>query len=198
MEVSSYCIIKPCYDEKYVNIFRIDLSWLLCIDILFQCSSSSSVGGVKVSMVAFQAVDPGSIPGRRKIFFFLLLKPVFYLFIYLLLLLVLFFFKFIHFLSLILLIISIYRTYLESVRQKMLQNLVSLHIQLRSSIPCSIGQKMILEVYPPLTRMVSFTLRAKTRPISLTANFSRFLHPKHQWHSRQSRSDGGPGLGRYR
>ena len=25
----------------------------------------TSVGGVKVSMVAFQAVDPGSIPGRR-------------------------------------------------------------------------------------------------------------------------------------
>ena len=24
------------------------------------------VGGVKVSMVAFQAIDPGSIPGRRK------------------------------------------------------------------------------------------------------------------------------------
>ena len=28
----------------------------------------SSVGGVKVSMVAFQAVDPGSIPGRRRFF----------------------------------------------------------------------------------------------------------------------------------
>ena len=35
----------------------------------------------------------------------------------------------------------------------------------------------------PLTSMVSFTLRAKTRPISLTTNFSRFLHPKHHWHS---------------
>ena len=29
----------------------------------------SSVGGVTVSMVAFQAVDPGSTPGRRIIFF---------------------------------------------------------------------------------------------------------------------------------
>ena len=56
--------------------------------------------------------------------------------------------------------------------------------------------KMILEVYPPLTRMVSFTLRAKTRPISLTANFSRFLHPKHHCHSAVSL--GGPGLGRLR
>ena len=27
------------------------------------------VGGVMVSIVAFQAVDPGSIPGRRIIFF---------------------------------------------------------------------------------------------------------------------------------
>ena len=32
-----------------------------------------SVGGVKVSMVAFQAVDPGSIPGRRISFCFALL-----------------------------------------------------------------------------------------------------------------------------
>ena len=29
-----------------------------------------SVGGVTVSMVAFQAVDPGSTPGRRNISFF--------------------------------------------------------------------------------------------------------------------------------
>ena len=28
----------------------------------------TSVGGVKASMVAFQAVDPGSIPGRRMLF----------------------------------------------------------------------------------------------------------------------------------
>ena len=28
-------------------------------------SISAGVGGVTVSMVAFQAVDPGSIPGRR-------------------------------------------------------------------------------------------------------------------------------------
>ena len=30
---------------------------------------TSSVGGVKVSIVAFQAIDPGSIPGRRTVFF---------------------------------------------------------------------------------------------------------------------------------
>ena len=34
-------------------------------------SSRPSVGGVTVSMVAFQAVDPGSTPGRRTLFFFL-------------------------------------------------------------------------------------------------------------------------------
>ena len=34
---------------------------------------SQGVGGVKVSMVAFQAVDPGSIPGRRTYFFLILI-----------------------------------------------------------------------------------------------------------------------------
>ena len=33
-----------------------------------------SVGGVMVSIVAFQAMDPGSIPGRRTLLFFLLNK----------------------------------------------------------------------------------------------------------------------------
>ena len=28
------------------------------------------VGGIVVSIAAFQAVDPGSIPGRRKCFFY--------------------------------------------------------------------------------------------------------------------------------
>ena len=31
--------------------------------------SAVGVGGVKVSIVAFQAIDPGSIPGRRTRFF---------------------------------------------------------------------------------------------------------------------------------
>ncbi len=30
----------------------------------------TSVGGIVVSIAAFQAVDPGSIPGRRKFFIF--------------------------------------------------------------------------------------------------------------------------------
>ena len=29
---------------------------------------ATSVGGVMVSIVAFQAMDPGSIPGRRTLF----------------------------------------------------------------------------------------------------------------------------------
>ena len=33
-----------------------------------------SVGGIMVSIAAFQAVDPGSIPGRRS-FFLLLMHP---------------------------------------------------------------------------------------------------------------------------
>ena len=28
-----------------------------------------NVGGVTASMVAFQAIDPGSTPGRRKLFY---------------------------------------------------------------------------------------------------------------------------------
>ena len=31
-------------------------------------SSQASVGGVMVSIVAFQAIDPGSIPGQRSFF----------------------------------------------------------------------------------------------------------------------------------
>ena len=33
-----------------------------------------SVGGVKVSIVAFQAIDLGSIPGRRNYYFVLFFK----------------------------------------------------------------------------------------------------------------------------
>ena len=32
--------------------------------------SQASVGGVMVSIVAFQAIDPGSIPGQRSFFVF--------------------------------------------------------------------------------------------------------------------------------
>ena len=32
------------------------------------------VGGIMVSIAAFQAVDPGSIPGRRKFFVFVLFE----------------------------------------------------------------------------------------------------------------------------
>ncbi len=38
-------------------------------DSLILCSAR--VGGVTVSMVAFQAADPGSTPGQRTIRFFL-------------------------------------------------------------------------------------------------------------------------------
>ena len=34
----------------------------------------TSVGGIVVSIAAFQAVDPGSIPGRRISFFFGMLE----------------------------------------------------------------------------------------------------------------------------
>ena len=38
------------------------------IRVKFCGADSQRVGGVMVSIVAFQAVDPGSIPGRRRIF----------------------------------------------------------------------------------------------------------------------------------
>ena len=36
----------------------------------FTPASQASVGGVMVSIVAFQAIDPGSIPGQRSFFLF--------------------------------------------------------------------------------------------------------------------------------
>ena len=38
------------------------------IDINFYMLSATSVGGVMVSIDAFQALDPGSIPGHRNSF----------------------------------------------------------------------------------------------------------------------------------
>ena len=35
------------------------------------CLKLSSAGGIMVSIAAFQAVDPGSIPGQRRWFFML-------------------------------------------------------------------------------------------------------------------------------
>ena len=37
--------------------------------VIVSLSSQPSVGGVTVSIVAFQAVDPGSTPGQRIFFF---------------------------------------------------------------------------------------------------------------------------------
>ena len=39
---------------------------------------STSVGGIVVSIAAFQAVDPGSIPGQRKLFFLFLFSDPFW------------------------------------------------------------------------------------------------------------------------
>ena len=46
--------------------FSVNLSFDLadmCSGDIYMVTPSSSVGGVKVSIVAFQAIDPGSIPG---------------------------------------------------------------------------------------------------------------------------------------
>ncbi len=44
---------------------------------IISISYKASVGGVTVSIVAFQAVDPGSTPGQRRLFFFLTTPAVF-------------------------------------------------------------------------------------------------------------------------
>ena len=38
--------------------------------LIWEQHAQHSVGGIMVSIAAFQAVDPGSIPGRRNIFSF--------------------------------------------------------------------------------------------------------------------------------
>ena len=51
---------------KYVTCLSVNDTWKYGeVDHLFKLFKCSSVGGVTVSMVAFQAVDPGSTPGRR-------------------------------------------------------------------------------------------------------------------------------------
>ena len=47
------------------------------IKLYLQLNLITSVGGVMVSMVAFQAVDPGSIPGRRSDIFYSTTKAEF-------------------------------------------------------------------------------------------------------------------------
>ena len=54
---SGAIIISVCTQQQYYNSHR-GSAWLVYL----------SVGGVTVSIVAFQAVDPGSTPGQRIIF----------------------------------------------------------------------------------------------------------------------------------
>ena len=48
---------------------RINWPTLYSIKLIIKVTLTWSVAGVTVSMVAFQAVDPGSTPGRRTFFF---------------------------------------------------------------------------------------------------------------------------------
>ena len=47
-----------------------------CTKLLFSHIVPESVGGVMVSIVAFQAVDPGSIPGQRIFLPFIFHQPL--------------------------------------------------------------------------------------------------------------------------
>ena len=50
----------------YSEVTEILVLWVFIRDSRL---SESSVGGVMVSIDAFQALDPGSIPGHRTLFF---------------------------------------------------------------------------------------------------------------------------------
>ena len=58
--------------HKIQFVIHTSIVQIMCTRAVYTPSPMASVGGVKVSMVAFQAVDPGSIPGRR----------IFYIFVY--------------------------------------------------------------------------------------------------------------------
>ena len=61
------------YIPKLLNWYF--CAWVLCVKdmkillihmVHWTCQITWSVGGIMVSIAAFQAVDPGSIPGRRR------------------------------------------------------------------------------------------------------------------------------------
>jgi hypothetical protein len=51
-----------------VDTVRASSNLAECMGLFFASVFSKSVAGVMVSIAAFQAVDPGSIPGLRIIF----------------------------------------------------------------------------------------------------------------------------------
>ena len=68
------------------NMFPVHWELVLTICLPVRQLSDQRVGGIVVSIAAFQAVDPGSIPGRRSLFFCLniLIIQSIYLFIFVL------------------------------------------------------------------------------------------------------------------
>ena len=62
-----YITLRVKITPFFVVLFKRNLDF----GIYYKNSRYSCVGGIMVSIAAFQAVDPGSIPGRRKLFRFL-------------------------------------------------------------------------------------------------------------------------------
>ena len=61
--------------------FSISNRFTICVGftlIFYKWFTSRCVGGVTVSMVAFQAVDPGSTPGRRTEMFLFILFSIYW------------------------------------------------------------------------------------------------------------------------
>ena len=68
-----------CYLQwkTFFLFFSIFVIWILNLPFLLK---KESLGGVMVSMVAFQAADPGSIPGQDMFFFFKIAGYIFLLY----------------------------------------------------------------------------------------------------------------------
>ena len=91
LDVSLYPVSSHSFSNANIYAFI----WLICLFVQYTCKkkillvvyilyilhkiilySQQSVGGIAVSIAAFQAVDPGSTPGHRSPFFFFLIKII--------------------------------------------------------------------------------------------------------------------------
>ena len=60
-----YCVVTYAWSHSFVFWTMVVVVVVGAGSVVFHCPLIKCVAGVMVSIVAFQAVDPGSIPGRR-------------------------------------------------------------------------------------------------------------------------------------
>ena len=71
------------FDINFDNWKIFNSPFVLCLALNISIKtylSTGSVGGIVVSIAAFQAVDPGSIPGQRNFFYIIILILYIYVF----------------------------------------------------------------------------------------------------------------------